>query len=248
LAADLIQRRVAMIVTVGGDVASKAANAATSTIPIVFNSATDPVTLGLVASLSRPGGNITGLAQLSGVVVTKRLGLLHELVPNARAFGVIANPDNPGGDESLIKDVRDAARPLGRPIFVANAKSEREFDAAFASLAGNGVEALIVLPSPIFTTQSSSLVATAAHYRIAAIYHVREIVVAGGLMSYGSSLADMYRQSGIYAGRILKGEKSADLPVMQPTKFEFVINLKTANALGLTIPETLLATADEVIQ
>jgi putative ABC transport system substrate-binding protein len=231
LMADLVRRRVDVIAT--PTVAEAlAAKAATATIPIVFGVGEDPVKLGLVASLARPGGNATGINLFIVEVLAKRLGLLHELVPKAVRVAVLVNPfDSP---------------PM--EIRVLNASTISEIDAAFAALARERPDALFVMPDPFLFSRHVQITTLAARERIAAAYSVREYVTAGGLMSYGTDNADRYRQIGIYSGRILKGARPADLPVQQPTKFEFVINLKTAKALGLTIPETLLATADEVIQ
>jgi putative ABC transport system substrate-binding protein len=248
LMADLVRRRVAVIATPGDIVALMAAKDATATIPIVFGVGEDPVKLGLVASLARPGGNATGINSFSGEVVAKRLALLHELVPKAVRVAVLVNPANSPIAEATLRDVHEAARVIGLQIKVINASTIGEIDAAFASLARVRPDCLFVAADLFFTSRRVQIANLAARGGIAAAYALRDYVVAGGLMSYGTDNADRFRQTGVYAGRILKGEKPADLPVIQPTKFELVINLKTAKALGLTIPETLLATADEVIQ
>jgi putative ABC transport system substrate-binding protein len=247
LARDLVGDRVAVIAAAGGDASALAAKAATSTIPIVFTSGGDPVASGLVASFNRPGGNATGVYILTSEVVTKRLELLVTMVPIAKVIGALVNPNNPN---AIIdkRDAESAARVLKRQLFAVNATTDRDFESAFATLAQQRIGALVVFPDAVLTEKSNELVALAARYAIPAIYGFREFADAGGLISYGLHFADAFRQVGVYTGRILKGEKAADLPVEQPTKFELVINLKTAMALGLTIPETLLATADEVIQ
>jgi putative ABC transport system substrate-binding protein len=249
LAADLVSRGVAVIAATGGGgtSAALAAKAATTTIPIVFTSAADPVTIGLVASLNRPGGNVTGIAWLSSGLEAKRLGLLHELVPKVAAIAALVNSDYPPAQDQL-RDVKEATARFGARAIILIANAESDFDTAFATLAQGGAGALLVSASPFFNSQRERLVALAARHAIPAIYEHREFATAGGLMSYGPSNTDAVRQAGVYTGRILKGEKPADLPVLQPTKFEFVINQKVATALGLTIPQTLLATADEVIE
>jgi len=246
--ADLVRRRVAVIVTDGGTAASVAAKAATATIPIVFGVADDPVKLGLVASLARPGGNATGINFFNLEVIAKRLGLLHELVPKAVRVAVLVNPANATSTEITLRDVQEAARAIGLQIQVLNATTIGEIDAAFASLAHDRPDALFVSADAFLLSRRVQIATLAARGRIAAANAFRGYVVAGGLMSYGADQVDSMRQVGVYAGKILNGSKPADLPVVQSTKFEFVINLKTANALGLTIPETLLATADELIQ
>jgi putative ABC transport system substrate-binding protein len=247
LAADLVGRQVSVIVTAGGTATAIAARNATSTLPIVFALGFDPIQTGVATSLNRPGGNITGISAFSELLNTKRLELARELVPNNRAFGFLHNPRNPFGPQAH-RDVQNAARMLGTDLRIFEASNAQEFPAAFRAMAEARIGVLAVGDDTVFNNRREQLVALAAYTNIPAIYQLRDFVVAGGLMSYGSSIIGQYRQAGIYPGRILKGEKPADLPVLQPTKFELVINLKTAKALGLTIPETLLATADEVIQ
>jgi putative ABC transport system substrate-binding protein len=247
LAADLVGRRVAVIVAAGGDDVARAAKAATSTIPIVFSIGGDPVKLGLVASLNRPGGNATGVSQFTTGMEAKRLGLLHELIPNATTVAMLINPTNPSADIQL-QDAQDAAAHEGIQLIVLSCASESDFDPAFTSLVQQRAGALLVGASALFNSRRDQLIALASHHRVPAIYEWRDFVVAGGLMSYGTSITDAYRQAGLYAGRILKGENPADLPIMRPTKFEFVINLKTAKALGLTVPPGIISIADEVIE
>jgi putative tryptophan/tyrosine transport system substrate-binding protein len=246
LAADLVRRRVAVIFASNVQ-AALAAKAATTTIPIVFGSGIDPVASGLVASLNRPGANLTGAAILAGELTAKRLQLLHDLVPNAALFGVLADPSFPD-IQSQIADLQAAARMLGLLLVVVNAKTVSDLETAFATLSQQRVGAVLVGNSAFYFRQREQLAAQAARHALPAIFYVREYPLAGGLMSYGASFSEEFRLLGTYVGRILRGEKPADVPVMQPTKFELVINLKAAKALGLTIPETLLATADEVIQ
>jgi putative ABC transport system substrate-binding protein len=246
LAADLVRRRVAVILA-SGTAAALAAKAATMTIPIVFSVGGDPVALSLVASLNRPGANLTGYASLAGELAPKRLQLLRELTPNAARFGVLVDPAFPV-TQSTIADLQAAARILGLQLVVVNASTDRDLEPAFATFSRQRVGAVLVSNSALYNRRPEQLAALAARHALPAIYQSREFAPAGGLMSYGSSFGYFNHQLGIYTGRILKGEKPADLPVEQPTKVELVINLKTAKALGLTIPETLLATADEVIQ
>src|SRR6516162_7669071 len=224
-----------------------AAKAATSTIPIVFGGGIDPVKAGLVASLHRPGGNVTGVTSMNAEIETKRLGLLNELLPRATRFAVLVNPNSPLA-EFDIKDAQASAKTIGRQIEILTASTNREIDAAFASLVQKGAEALLIGPDVFFTNRRVQLATLAVRHGVPAIYSFREFAEAGGLMSYGTSNADRDRQVGVYAGRILKGEKPVDLPILRPTKFELVINLQTARTLGLTVPNTLLARADEVIE
>jgi len=246
LAADLVRRRVAVIVA--ATTAALAAKAATATIPIVFTTAGDPVALNLVASLNRPGANLTGNGILQGELGPKRLQLLRELIPNAAVVGILADPAV-ASTQSAIPDLQVAARALGVQLVVANANTDTDLETAFASFSQQRVGAvLIAIGSTFFNHRTEQLSALAARHALPAIFPIREYTLAGGLMSYGSSLRYVSHQAGIYTGRILKGDKTADLPVEQATKLDLIINLKTAKALGLTIPETLLATADEVIQ
>ncbi len=247
LAADLVARRVAVLAATGGNVTARAAAAATSSIPILFSVGLDPVKVGLVTSLNRPGGNATGVYLFTSTVEPKKLELLCEMVPKATKIAVLVNPSNPQA-ETNKKDDQTAAQRLGRQIVFVNAESEIDFEPAFASIAQHGASALVVASDPFFLSRRKEIVALAAQYAIPAIYEWRDFAAADGLMSYGTVLADSYRLIGIYTGRILKGERPADLPVVQPTKFELVINLKTAKALNLIVPQTLLATADEVIE
>jgi putative ABC transport system substrate-binding protein len=247
LATDLVRRNVTLIVATGGSAAALAAKAATNTIPIVFTMGADPVKLGLVASLNRPGGNATGVNMFVSQMEGKRLGLLRELVPTAALIAVLLNPNSPPAATQL-KDVQEAARALGQQIHILHAGSEAELEAAFETTRQVGAGALLVAADPFFNSQRTYIVALAARHALPAMYEQREPALAGGLMSYGTNLSEGYRQVGIYAGRILKGEKPADLPVMQSTKFEFVINLTTAKALGIVVPPMLSARADEIIE
>ena len=247
MANELVARQVAVLVATGGDRSVLAAKAATSTIPIVFSSGGDPVAKGFVASLGRPGANLTGVSLFTTLLEAKRLGLLREALPSANTIGLLANVID-GGAQTLVKDAEEGARRAGVRLVVVFAEADGEFDAAFASLVQQRADALVIGNSPFFNSRRERLVALAARHKLPAVYEFREFAMAGGLMSYGTHLADMYRQIGVYTGRILKGAKPGDLPVLQPTRFELVINLKTARALGLTIPQALLLRADEVIQ
>jgi putative ABC transport system substrate-binding protein len=248
LAADLIRRRVAVIVTLIGTASVLAAKAATTTIPIVFSAGTDPVQAGLVTALNRPGGNVTGIVGLTAELGAKRLGFLHELLPGAARFAVLVNPNNRVATEALIKDVQSAGVTIGRQIEVFTASTNRDIDTAFAGLVRKRADALMVGADPMFVDRRVQLATLAARYMLPAIAVARDFAEAGVLMSYGANNTDRYRQVGIYTGRILKGEKPADLPVIQSTRFELVINVQTAKLLGLNIPPTLLARADEVIE
>ena len=247
LAADLVARRPSLILAGGGSLSALAAKRATSAIPIVIAIGADPVRMGLAASLNRPGGNVTGVTFLLNALVAKRLELLRELVPTARLIGIIADPVNPNAENDL-RETEDAARALGLHTFVARARSEADIEAAFEALSRQRPDALILLPDPNFLSRRSQIVALAAHHLLPTMYFGRDFAAAGGLISYSASLVEAYRLAAGYAGRILKGEKPADLPILQPTKFEFVINLRTAKALGLTVPLTFQASADEVIE
>jgi putative tryptophan/tyrosine transport system substrate-binding protein len=247
LVADLIRQKSAVIVATGGDVGVRAAKKAATAIPIVFTSGSDPVAAGFVSSLNRPGGNVTGVSLFVSVLEGKKLELLRELVPMAAVIGFLVNPNNPRADVDTA-DMQAAARALGKLLLILKADGEHDFDAVFTNLAQQRVDALVVHTEPFFLSRRDHLVELAARYSIPTIYGLREFAAAGGLISYGTKLSDSYRQVGIYTGKILKGEKPADLPVMQPTKFEFVINLKAAKALGLTVPTSLLVRADEVIE
>jgi putative ABC transport system substrate-binding protein len=248
LMADLIRRRVAVIATPGSNPASLAAKAATTTIPIVFGVGEDPVKLGLVASLARPGGNATGINFFLSEVLAKRLGLLHELVPKAVRIAVMVNPANASTAEATLREISEAARALGLHIQVLNASTNREIEAAFASIGHDRADALFVAADAFFASRRVQFATLAMRYAIPMAHATRETVEAGGLMSYGTDNVDMFHQVGVYTGQVLKGAKPADLPVVQSTKFEFVINLQTARALGLDVPPSLLARADEVIE
>jgi len=247
LAADLVRRQVAVIVAPGGEISALAAKTATATIPIVYLGGSDPVRSGLVPSLNRPGGNITGVTSFIFDLEPKRLGLLRELRPNAATIAVLVNPGSLNS-EIQVNDIQTAARSLGQQIDILNAGTIRDIDAAFARLAQMRADALLVAGDPIFFNRASQLVVLATRHAIPALYSRREFVAVGGLMSYGANSDETYRTAGVYAGRILKGEKPGDLPIQLPTKFELVINLSTARALGLDVPATLLARADEVIE
>ena len=245
MAAEFVKRPVAVILAAALP-SAVAAKTATATIPIVFVMGADPVRQGIVASLNRPGGNVTGISQFYGELGGKRLELLRELVPSATTIAVLSNPNNPNADNHL-RDVQTAARSIGQKIDVVIARTEAEIDAAFARAVRERVGSLLVADDPLYSVRRDQLVALAARYALPTIYYAREFPAAGGLVSYGSNSSDNLRQAGVYTGRILRGERPADLPVLQPTRFELVINLKTAKALGLTIPLTLQAVADEVI-
>ena len=247
LATELVSRQVDVLVAVGGEPAVLAAKAATSTIPIVAVFVGDPVERGLIESLNRPGGNITGVSGINGTLEAKRLGLLHELVRRAQTLGVLMNPDFPAAAQQL-KDMQEAARLVGVELRSFSARTDPEIDAAFAAVAQEKIAGLVVAADTLFVTHRDRLVTLAARYAVPAIYSLREFASLGGLMSYGIDLQDLYRNVGVYAGRVLKGANPADLPVMQPTKFELVINTKTAANLGLNIPPDVLSIADEVIE
>jgi putative ABC transport system substrate-binding protein len=247
LMADLVQRQVTVIAATTGS-AAIAAKAATTSIPIVFETGGDPLRLGLVASLGRPGGNVTGISQLTTGLAPKDLEILHELLPAARVMALLVNPTNPAFAQTTASDVGAAAHTLGLELLVLNASSDADFDGVFAELQRSGAGGLVIGGDSFFSTRTEELAVLAIRHKLAAIYIRREFAAAGGLLSYGNDLADTYRQVGIYTGRILNGEKPADLPVQQATKVELVINFKTANVLGLTVPTTLLARADEVIE
>ena len=247
MAAEMAQRRVSVIVAAGGTAAASAARNASATIPIVFSGGDDPVAQGLVASLGRPGGNVTGVTLFGSELIAKRVELLHEFLPKASTIAVLVSADAPA-DAVYLREVRRATRATRQQVEILRVRQPRDIDAAVASVAQAKIGALIVVPDPFFQLQRERLVAVTARYAVATLFGFREFVVAGGLMSYGPSIADAYRSVGIYTGRILNGTKPAELPVLRPTKLELVINLKTANALGLTIPQSLLLRADEVIQ
>jgi putative ABC transport system substrate-binding protein len=246
-AADLVRRRVDLIAAPGGPSAALAAKAATSAIPIVFSTGVDPVQLGLVDSLNRPGGNATGVTDMHVELVPKRLGILHELVPGAARFAVLVNPKSPYAD-IVTAEARTAAAAIRGQIEIVHASTSREIDLAFASIPQMRADAMLITPDTLFNSRRVQLVTLAVRYSVPVMYQGREYTDVGGLMSYGTNVRDRNRQIGIYAGRILKGEKPADLPVMRPVKFEFVFNLQTARTLGIAVPPTLLALADEVIE
>jgi putative ABC transport system substrate-binding protein len=247
LAADLVRRRVAVIATGGGTVSALAAKNATSTIPVVFVCDDDPVKVGLVTSISRPGGNVTGIHQLTTGLEAKRLGLLHELVPNVTIMAVLVNPDYPDAGIQ-IKEVEEAARTLGLQLHILKARIESDFDTAFATIVQQRAGALLVASDPFLFSRREQLVALAARHAVPAIYQFRQNAAVGGLMSYGTRITDSYHQVGVYTGKILKGAKPADLPVVVSTRFEFVINLNTAKVLGIKFSDNLLSLADEVIE
>ena len=248
LMGDLVRRRVAVLATPGGNLAAQAAKAATTTIPIVFGVGDDPVKIGLVSSLARPGGNLTGVNFFSTETVAKRLGLLHELVPKAVRITVLINPANAPQTQAMLRDIPEAARALRLQTQMLNASTSHEIEAAFATIVRDQADALFVAPDAFFVSRRVQFVTLATRYGIPAAHTTREEVEAGGLMSYGTDPRDMFRQAGVYTGQILKGAKPADLPVVQLTKFEFVINLQTARALGLEVPNSIQLLADEVIE
>jgi putative ABC transport system substrate-binding protein len=247
LAEDLVHRNVAVIAAVGGQQTPRAAQTVTISISIVFGIGEDPIESGLVSSLNRPGGNMTGATFSSSQLGAKRLGLLHDVVPKAETIGMLVNQNSPQGKEQMA-DVRAAADKLGQRLVLLNGGSDAEIEMSFASLAPQQVGALLVAADPFFDPRRNRLITLSAQHRMPTLYHFRDFPLAGGLMSYGASITDLYRQVGVYVGRILKGDKPAELPIMQPSKFEFVINLKTAKALGLEFHPQLLGTADEVIE
>jgi putative ABC transport system substrate-binding protein len=247
MANGLAERKVAVIVAVGGAASAEAAKKATSTIPIVFSIGPDPVRLGLVQSFNRPGGNITGMSLLTTALEAKRFGLLHELVPGAALVVALVNPDNPPSEDQA-RQIQEAAKTINQQIRILRASNEEELNVRFGEIVKLKGEALLVAADPFFDTQRDGIVRLAAQHQIPALYQFREYAAAGGLASYGIDIVEAYHQVGIYAARILKGTRPADLPIMQPTKFQFVINLRTARALGIIIPPTLLARADEVIE
>ena len=248
LAAELVGRQVTVIVTPGSTPAALAAKAATTTIPIVFEVASDPVELGLVTSLARPGGNITGVTSLNAEVGPKRLELLHELVPTATVVGLLVNPTNPNLAELTTKNLHAAARSLGVKMHILHASADRDFDTVFATLVQLRAGALVIGTDPFFSSRLEQLATLTAHHAVPTVYQFREFTANGGLMSYGGSLTDTFRAAGVYTGRVLKGDKPADLPVQRTTKVELFLNLRTAKVLGLEVPRTLIARADEVIE
>jgi putative ABC transport system substrate-binding protein len=247
LAAELVSRQIAVLLGVGGDASAHAVKAATSTIPVVFAMGDDPVAAGMVASLNRPGGNVTGVSVLTSQIGAKRLGLLRELLPRPVVIGFLLNPNSPTA-ATQAQELDEAARTIGQKLAISKASHDAELDVAFASLVQQGIGGLLIAADPYFDTQRARIIAFASNNRLPAIYHLREYALAGGLLSYGVSLTEAYRLVGIYAARILKGAKPADLPVQQVTKFELVINLKTAKAIGFAFPPTFSARADEVIE
>jgi ABC-type uncharacterized transport system substrate-binding protein len=248
MAADLVQRQVAVIVTPIGTVTALAAKKATTTIPIVFSAGTDPVKAGIVASLRRPGGNVTGVNYMAAELSAKRLSLLHELLPRATRIALLVNPANPVPAETIAKDTEAAAETIGQHIDVYNAETNREIEMAFAALVRDRADALLIGAEPFFIDRRVQIVTLATRYLLPTVHFLREFAEIGGLISYGASNFGRYREVGIYTGRILKGEKPADMPVVQPTQFELVVNLPTASAIGVTVPPSLLAQADEVIE
>ena len=248
LAAELVRERVDVIAAPGTTPAALAAKAATSTVPVIFFTAGDPVALGLVATLSRPGGNMTGATSLGAQLAPKRLELLHQLLPNATAMAVLVNPTNPALAKAAEKQLQDPARRLGVQLFTLQASSERDFDAVFATLAQRRAAGLVIAVDSFFTGQRQRLGELALRHRVPAIYQSRDFAAAGGVISYGGSLSEGYRMVGVYTGRVLKGEKPAELPVQQAQRVELVVNMKTAEALGLNVPASMLALADEVIE
>jgi putative ABC transport system substrate-binding protein len=248
LAADLVSRRVSVIVATGGLPSSLAAKQATETIPVVFTLGSDPVKFGLVSSLNRPDGNITGVTLFAYLLDAKRVELMHELVPGAPVVALLVNPSSPAQADAQYADVEAASRKFGQQLVILRASTESEIDLAVAKIGEKKASVLLVSADPLFLSRREQLVALVTRYAIPSIYEWRQFAEAGGLMSYGIDLVDAYRQAGIYAGKILRGAKPADLPVLQPTKFEFVINLKTANMLGITVPNTMLVAADAVIE
>jgi putative ABC transport system substrate-binding protein len=247
LASDLLRRKVLVLIAVGGDSSALAAKQATSTVPIVFGTGSDPIKAGLVASFNQPGGNATGYALLTNQMEPKRIGLLHELVPSVSLLGALINPSFPPAAQQL-EDIQNATRSIKQNLFVATAVNDAELETAFAAFVEQRVGALLVAAAPFFDTRRERIIALAAQHSLPAMYRFREYAVAGGLISYGPRITDSYKQAGVYAGRILRGANPGNLPILLPTKFEMVINLKTANALGLAIPNTMQLLADEVIE